>query len=792
MQNRAPTADPGPDRTILDGGPRDLDGQRDGEATIRLYGSNSTDPDASNVGTQIICSGISTDSVPDESLSFDWYMGNSSATPAGASHWTGVSPVVTGIPEGRTTFTLTVRDACGQSDAAEIDILVGSSAHELANLTMAGESAAHWSSNDFYEQTWDGKPYLETRDPLARIHGVDTSNRSSAGFVELDPISQDSPVSHNHSTLNLTVLGDVTNEEIRFAMDELDLTSQAIKEAINQSLGWQSSNENIRQAALKSVDEGDYTAAAAALTGTILDVRYYCGEDRGNMHAYEWVMIIPQVLDNCDGNILDDDAVVNMLPTRIGLCSQDPLFDGLDATLFWAGIDGANPPLITGFKYMGHNLGVDRISSTSVFTGDFSLHGLCGNNILEDQDLCPEIEPGSAIGDELIIDDGSNLEEDVALPQLCHSGIEGSIEIQFYRNAFHKPDRLVYTKGGWMTKGKTGELVFDPSYRHEDGSNDHQRLDFKFQDTSNGWNLKLGLHDERAYDRLEGSLRLDDGRRVNLEFCKDVSWGDHCRFPSTSFVTIGYGKLDNGASFGGEKHTLKVHFETGTSGLKDSIIQGTFSKKDGTFLERWLNFLIKGLPERNYLRIDSGEDPETSEIEDQNNVTSMDLTKKEGKNFYRTLLVNGINSPYLVDMSADQVMRYRFAKAPEDIRHQDGDAGVTLVSALHPGASSANAMFNADKVTSDWESINITLEWLCKQCSPPIYTTHLDCGPGCLGSTADRDVNEYALRDDHSGNLWAQANTENYSLDTDGGLEFQEAWGTNWWPCVFHEGGLCS
>lgn len=366
---------------------------------------------------------------------------------------------------------------------------------------------------DSYVADWEGQPFLEAVDPLKRFVHYPVSDPDGNGFVDLNPIVYDDAV-----PVPMGLVG-VTNAAIEAQLVELGLTRADVAAQFDMLLTPIPELHDERDAAILDTLEGDFLQVNAGLTGTALDITYYCGRSSGP-GEHEWVIGLPLPADCPGSGGIANDIMFFSTATRVEVFGQE--FDDLDLKIVIKSLNSAYNDPYLGIQYGSHTVGTETNPDKEI-RGDLKLSNIRNGPV----------------------------------------GVDAQLTIT--TGQWLAGDTLTYTFGGGPFNGKTVWLDFG-------------RTTTAFGLTAtvaigSNFSIKVNLSPVSALAQLRADIDIPGGAGRNVALGAKG-------FPSSFKIAVQKRSVSGGTQ--GDWHWIDLEHGNGVSSMQDLEIQGTFSDWAGS------------------------------------------------------------------------------------------------------------------------------------------------------------------------------------------------------------------
>lgn len=308
-----------------------------------------------------------------------------------------------------------------------------------------------------YTEYWDGVPFLEYSDPLARFVSLPISDPDGDGIGDLPNL----PYLEGEEVIGS--LDHITDAEIEAQVQRLGWSRDFIIAQVDLVLSGDPQYLDERAGFANLVSQGLFTAGVNLVTGTPADITLWCGP-LGSPTKLTWVVGVPTTVD-CNGDLVEDVAVApevtNVSFSGTSVNSINVLFgaQGINALL--------SGRYVLGGGYGNNNGGVYTAVGLKTFTVDFSVSGLATTTY------------------------------------------SGHANIQAQVGSFSGGDRFYYSYGT-LTRGKSAALVLT-------SSKTSYGINYTFKNRgSNDWDVTVSVSSTSGV-YAEGYLELTGGRTLQLQ-----------------------------------------------------------------------------------------------------------------------------------------------------------------------------------------------------------------------------------------------------------------------------------
>jgi hypothetical protein len=549
---------------------------------------------------------------------------------------------------------------------------------------------------------------------------------------------------------------ELDDARIAEAMQRLNLDKRDLKENVNRSLSWNRSADEIRQAALTSLDEGDYVKAIHQLANVPeLEMHVYCAPEDRHPLKQTWVWGIPRPIE-CEGNDplntdetqdrrseRDDqpDAYVNIVPTMVEPCSRSSGYGirsvALDIPMAAASDEGPGEELLIGVGY-------PRDGRNPTLT----LHGF---------DQGTPVSPGEAAILSGTFDD----------PCYPSDWFSAAANVEFLRGSLSPGETVRYTHGDYSSLRTHGELV-------SRATNTDIGVDVDAHNDPSGWGIEF---EEIRGDFLEvrGEVQTDTGK-VAFRGC-DTLGTEACKRLGNGLTPLEFRYNEIGKAGGGDLHQL--YLELGE-------VQPTF-RVSGNLrdADNDLTFSIEGFPEESWLRYDGGEN--------EDSFASVDITRRHDSSggHFRSIDVAGTvdGGDKRLELAAETVDRFRVGFGDDDGAPHGPSSGenkkVTELTVNHAGPS-GTAMVRGENTTSG----SSFTQWL-REVDANQYEWEYEAGilsdksVGLDGINTTVDIDPAPWKEGIFLTFLGSTDEDAFD-DSNGWLAFDEIEGSGKMPCVYH------
>lgn len=384
----------------------------------------------------------------------------------------------------------------------------------MTALVVSGIPAAEALTAGTYATDWEGQPFTEFVDPLRRFVHYPVVDLDGDGFVTL------TPTEYPETSVVPGDLSGLTNGAIESDMIALGITRQDVADQIALVLTPNPAYHAARDAAILDALNGDFLGVNTGLTGTDIDIAYYCGPSF-SPKKFEWTIGIPLSADCPGGGIGGADMLFLATATRVSTFGDN--IDDLDLVLDIKSTNGGYTDRFLAAGYKSHILGTES-SPQKHIRGDLKFADLTGGTITVQ----------------------------AALSLMAGTWVAG--------------DTLVYTYGGTPFAGKTVWLDFS-------SASTSYSLTAVVALPSGGFSVKLTLGSTWNVNQIRAFLDLGSaGRKVSL-----AAKG----FPST--FKVGFTKKAGpSGSVEGNWYYVDLEHGNGVTSMSNLEIQGTYTDSSGS------------------------------------------------------------------------------------------------------------------------------------------------------------------------------------------------------------------